>query len=437
MRFKFRAMTIALGLASATLPAQADDLYQIYQQALTKDPVLLQAKATRDAAFEAIDQSRASLLPQISGSLGYGVNWFDDLGEQTDDGGSGSAGLSLNQSIYDHANYVNLALSEKSASQSDANYALAVQNLVVRVSQAYFDVLSAQDALEFVQANKRAIERQLEQTKQRFAVGLTAITDVHEAQAQYDLAVAEEINAQNTLENSYEGLREITGIPHTDLAVLDTQRFSPSTPTPSTHEAWLALGEESSLELLSRRLGVDIAKERINLAKTGHLPSLGLSAGVTKSFSEDDRVGSISNDTTGNVALQLSVPIFQGFSVSSQVEQAKYNFVASSQALEESHRSVVRSLRNSLNNVNASMSTIRAYEQSVVSAESALKATEAGFEVGTRTIVEVLTSTRQLYSAKQQLADARYNYILAVLSLKQAAGTLSEEDVQMINKGLK
>ncbi|WP_028114410.1 outer membrane channel protein TolC [Ferrimonas kyonanensis] len=437
MRFKFRAMTIALGLASATLPAQADDLYQIYQQALTKDPVLLQAKATRDAAFEAIDQSRASLLPQISGSLGYGVNWFDDLGEQTDDGGAGSAGLSLNQSIYDHANYVNLALSEKSASQSDANYALAVQNLVVRVSQAYFDVLSAQDALEFVQANKRAIERQLEQTKQRFAVGLTAITDVHEAQAQYDLAVAEEINAQNTLENSYEGLREITGIPHTDLAVLDTQRFSPSTPTPSTHEAWLALGEESSLELLSRRLGVDIAKERINLAKTGHLPSLGLSAGVTKSFSEDDRVGSISNDTTGNVALQLSVPIFQGFSVSSQVEQAKYNFVASSQALEESHRSVVRSLRNSLNNVNASMSTIRAYEQSVVSAESALKATEAGFEVGTRTIVEVLTSTRQLYSAKQQLADARYNYILAVLSLKQAAGTLSEEDVQMINKGLK
>ncbi|SDI67569.1 outer membrane protein [Ferrimonas sediminum] len=437
MRFKFRAMTIALGLASATLPAQADDLYQIYQQALTKDPVLLQAKATRDAAFEAIDQSRASLLPQISGSLGYGFNWFDDLGEQTDDGGSGNAGLSLNQSIYDHANYVNLALSEKSASQSDANYALAVQNLVVRVSQAYFDVLSAQDALEFVQANKRAIERQLEQTKQRFAVGLTAITDVHEAQAQYDLAVAEEINAQNTLENSYEGLREITGIPHTDLAVLDTQRFSPSTPTPSTHEAWLALGEESSLELLSRRLGVDIAKEQINLAKTGHLPSLGLSAGVTKSFSEDDRIGSISNDTTGNVALQLSVPIFQGFSVSSQVEQAKYNFVASSQALEESHRSVVRSLRNSLNNVNASMSTIRAYEQSVVSAESALKATEAGFEVGTRTIVEVLTSTRQLYSAKQQLADARYNYILAVLSLKQAAGTLSAEDVQMINKGLK
>lgn len=435
MRFKFRAMTIALGLASATLPAQADDLYQIYQQALTKDPVLLQSKATRDSAFEAIDQSRASLLPFISGSLGYGQSWSDDLSESGDS--SGTAGISLSQSIYDHANYVNLALSEKQASQADANYALAVQSLVVRVANAYFAVLSAQDALEFVQANKRAIERQLEQTKQRFAVGLTAITDVHEAQAQFDLAVADEINAQNTLENSYEGLREITGLAHEDLAVLDTDRFSPSQPTPATHDAWLNLGEESSLELLSRRLGVDIAKERIELAKTGHLPSIGVTAGVTKAFDQDDRAGFISNDTTGNVAVELKVPIFSGFSVSSQVEQAKYNFVASSQALEETHRSVVRNLRNSLNNVKASISTINAYQQSVVSAESALKATEAGFEVGTRTIVDVLNSTRQLYSAKQQLADARYNYILAVLSLKQAAGTLSDEDVKLINQGLK
>ncbi|WP_417345268.1 outer membrane channel protein TolC [Ferrimonas sp.] len=437
MRTKFRALTLALGLAGATLPAHADDLYQIYQQALTKDPVLLQSKATRDAAFEAIDQSRASLLPQISGSLGYGYSWFDDLGETSDSGGSGSGSIELGQSIYNHANYVNLALSEKSAAQSDANYSLAAQSLIVRVSNAYFDVLSAQDSLEFVQANKRAIERQLEQTKQRFAVGLTAITDVHEAQAQYDLAIAEEINAQNTLENSYEGLREITGLEHSELSVLDTQRFSPSAPAPATHEAWLALGEESSLELLSRRLGVDIAKEQIELAKTGHLPSLDLAAGITANYGQEDRPNQITNDTTGQIGLTLRVPIFSGFSVTSQVEQAKYNFVASSQALEETHRSVVRNLRNSLNNVKASISTIKAYEQSVVSAESALKATEAGFEVGTRTIVEVLNSTRQLYSAKQQLADARYNYILAVLSLKQAAGTLSAEDVQMINNGLK
>ncbi|MBY5993727.1 outer membrane channel protein TolC [Ferrimonas balearica] len=432
MNFKLRSVCLAVGLASASLSAQADDLLQIYQQALSKDPILLQAKANRDAAYEAIGESRATLLPQINATLGYNNTFYNrEIETREDDGFTG--GLSLSQTIYNHANYVNLDLTKQAASQAELAYNLQVQGLIVRVSQAYFDVLSAQDNLDFVQANKRAIERQLEQTKQRFAVGLTAITDVHEAQAQFDLAVANEIQAQNSLENSYEALREITGIAHSDLHILDTARFSPSQPSPTSHEQWQTIAEDSSLQLLIDRLGVEIAKQQISLAKTGHLPSVGLTA----SYNENASFTNTPDTGEGAVGVQVAIPIFSGFAVSSQVKQANYNFVGAQQSLEESHRNVVRNLRASLNNVNASISSIRAFEQSVVSAESALKATEAGFEVGTRTIVDVLNSTQQLYSAKQQLSDARYGYIVAVLALKQAAGTLAEEDVAMINQGLR
>ncbi|SHH95147.1 outer membrane channel protein TolC [Ferrimonas marina] len=432
MNLKLRSVCVAVGLACSSMAAQADDLLQIYQQALMKDPILLQAKASRDAAYEVIGQSRASLLPQVNASLGYSNTFYNrEIEAREDDGFTG--GLSLNQSIYDHANYVSLDLSKQSASQAELIYSLTEQALIVRVSQAYFDVLSGQDALDFVRANKRAIERQLEQTKQRFAVGLTAITDVHEAQAEFDLAVADEIAAENTLENRLEALREITGLSHRDLNVLDTARFSPNKPTPATHEQWQTIAEESSLNLLVDRLGVEIAKQRIDLAKTGHLPSIGLVA----SYNENTSFSNVQDNGEGTLGVQVNIPIFSGFAVSSQVKQEQANYVGAQQSLEETYRSVIRNTRASLNNVNASLSSIRAFEQSVISAESALKATEAGFEVGNRTIVDVLNSTRQLYSAKQQLADARYGYILSVLTLKQSAGTLSADDLEMINRGLR
>ncbi|GAA4882121.1 outer membrane channel protein TolC [Ferrimonas pelagia] len=433
MNLKLRSVCVAVGLACSSMAAHADDLLQIYQQALTKDPVLLQAMANRDAAYEAIGQRRASLLPQLNATLDYGNTFKNDSNPAAEIQSAGAT-LRLSQSIYNHTNYVNLDLSKQSASRAELQFQQTEQALIVRVSQAYFNVLSAQDNLDFVRANKRAIDRQLEQTKQRFAVGLTAITNVHEAQAQYDLAVANEISAENRLENNFEALREITGLNHKRLNVLDTARFSPSAPTPANHEGWQAIAEESSLSLLISRLAVEISKQQINLAKTGHLPSVGLTANLGQSY---DVENSWSSADSGNIGVQVSVPLFSGFNVTSQVKQAQANYVGAQQGMEESFRSVVRSTRASLNNVNAGLSSIRAYEQSVVSAESALKATEAGFEVGTRTIVEVLDSTRQLYSAKQQLADARYNYIISSLTLKQAAGTLSEDDLAMINKGLR
>ncbi|GLS82472.1 outer membrane channel protein TolC [Paraferrimonas haliotis] len=436
MKFKIRSLCASIALLSVAGTANADDILQIYQQALASDPVVIQAKADRDRLYESITENRSPLLPTISGNIGYDKAWGDNQG-----GNSGfTGGLRLNQVIYDHGAWLNLSLSEKTASQADATYAEALQTLITRVSTAYFNVLAAQDTVEFKEAEKRAIERQLEQTKQRFAVGLTAITGVHEAQAQFDLATADLITAQNQLENSYEALREITGIDHANLNVLDTDRFSAGKTTPSSSAEWLTIAEDSNLALLQRRLGKDIAEQSISLAKSGHLPSLNFQANATTGQERkygNNTIPRPDNYNDQNIAVTMSIPIFEGMRVSSQVKQAQYNYVIASEALEQTHRQVVKSIRSNFNTVNATVSSIRAYEQSVISAESALKATQAGFEVGTRTIVEVLNRTRDLYNSKTQLSNSRYAYINSILQLKAAAGTLNEDDVIAVNNGLK
>ncbi|KAL8188478.1 UNVERIFIED_CONTAM: hypothetical protein K2H54_000331 [Gekko kuhli] len=325
-------------------------------------------------------------------------------------------------------------LKNKNDTQSNNN--AKGESLMLRTAQAYFNVLKAMDTLEFVRANKVAVERQLEQTQQRFEVGLTAITDVHEAEASRDQALADEINAENSLDNSYETLRELTGIDHRQLDVLNTDRFSPQK-TAFGSDKWLELALDKNLQLHSARIGKDIAKEQIDLAKTGHEPTLDLGAGLQTS-NTDYKLDSMpgGNDNQANIGLTFKLPLYSGGATSSKVKQAQYNYVAASELLEKNFRSVQSTVRSSYNNVNASIGSVRAYSQSVISADSALKATEAGYEVGTRTIVDVLDSTRKLYEAKQKLSEARYNYILNILSLKQAAGVLEAQDLVEVNQGL-
>ncbi len=428
-----RTLLSVMVLLGVSAGAHAENLLDIYQQAQIKDPQLLQSKAVRDQAFEKINESRAALLPQIN--LGAGLNYLQNKND-TQSNNKASGSLSLDQSIYRRSNWVNLDLTEKGATQSDVAYNLEVQNLMVRSATAYFNVLKAMDTLEFVRANKVAVERQLEQTQQRFEVGLTAITDVHEAEASRDQALADEINAENDLANSYEALRELTGIDHRNLDVLNTDRFSPQK-TAFGSDKWLELALDKNLQLHSARITKDIAKEQIDLAKTGHEPTLDLGAGLQTS-NTDYKLDSISggNDNQANIGLTFKLPIYSGGATSSKVKQAQYNYVAASELLEKNFRSVQSTVRSSYNNVNASIGSVRAYSQSVISADSALKATEAGYEVGTRTIVDVLDSTRKLYDAKQKLSAARYNYILNILSLKQAAGVLEAQDLVEVNQGL-
>jgi len=427
-------ISVALGGLSAA--ASADDLAQIYDQAKENDPQLLSAAATRDAAFEAVTSSRSTMLPQINLTAGYNINNSD---AQVRDSELLSAGVSFSQELYNRSSWVALNTAEKQARQADAQYAVAQQSLILRVAQAYFSVLSAQDNLEFVRAEKAAVARQLEQTKQRFEVGLSAITDVHDAQAQYDTVLADEVLAQNTLVNSYEAVREITGQEPQNLSILDTARFS-ATPSNESMDALVNDAQQKNLTLLSSRIAQDIAKDNIALASSGHLPSLTLDGGYDYGKQFDKSASSYSSYHDYNdlsIGVNLNVPLYTGGKVTSQTKQAEYAYVAASQDLEASYRSVVKDVRANNNNINSSIGALRAYEQSVVSAKSALEATEAGFDVGTRTIVDVLDSTRSLYDANKNLSEARYNYILSVLQLRQAVGTLSEQDIMDINNGLK
>ena len=448
-------ISLMLGFGMTT-PVLADSLLEVYQQALANDPVVNRAKAQRDAAYQGIPLSRASLLPQISGNIQQSYSSAERTNATPGlpnasfdiDSSSTSWGLSLQMSLYDHSRWLGLNQAELSAEQSDANYAAALQQLIVRTVTAYLDVLRAQDNLDFVRAEKRAIERQLEQTKQRFEVGLTAITDVHEAQANYDNTVAQEIVAENRIELAREALRVITGKYHDRLDILDTERFAAFPPSPKVVTDWLKIAEEANLTLLAQRLAMDVAKMNIDIATAGHYPTLGLSAsyGSSKSTSKSPALKSDTNPSgevktpyqdSQSIGITLSVPIYQGGQVSAQTDQARAQFVSAGQDLELAHRQTIQSVRSSFNDVNASISTIRALEQAVVSAESALKATEAGFDVGTRTIVDVLNSTRNLFNARANLSGARYDFIQAMVTLKQAAGNLKAEDIELLEQGMK
>lgn len=429
-------LSLIIGM-SITSSVYADSLFDVYQQALQNDPTTLQAKASKEAAFVNIDVSRASLLPQISLSLSANKSYGDS------ESSSNSAGLTLSQSIYNHSNWIALDRAELVASQADTTYGQAMQNLIVRTVSAYFATLQAQDDLAFAGAEKRAIERQLEQTKQRFEVGLTAITDVHEAQAQYDTSVAAEISAENAVETNLEALREITGAYHPDINILNTGMFSASMPNPSDINNWLKLAEERNLQLLASNASVDIAKFDIKSARAGHYPTVSLSASATSSdngstpvITEDGLSSSSERFNTYGVGISVAVPLYNGGRITANVDSAKYNFIATSEERERIHRQVVRSVRSNYNDVKAAISRIKAFEQAVISAESALKATEAGFDVGTRTIVDVLNSTRNLFDARRNLSSARYGYVTSTMSLKLAAGMLSEQDVKDIDMGL-
>jgi outer membrane protein len=442
------SVLVGLTFSATTSVAYADDLAQVFQLALQNDPTLQQVDAQRRAAQKGIDITKSAFWPQVNLSAGYSRSesesaTYDSVAQSfivVDSENRGwNAGLNLSQTVFDMNVWDRAELSEKQAYQAEVNYLSVRQQLMIRVVNAYFTVLERQDDLEFATAEKKAIERQLEQTKQRFSVGLTAITDVHEAQAQYDTSVAAEIQAKNAVEIAQESLREITGRYHQDLAQLNTETFSPESPEPADAMQWVKIAEDKNLQLLVQRVSVEIAEQQIDLARNGHLPTVSLNG----SYSTRDTTTTVRGNEvdfprmdSNSIGLSLNVPFFTGFRTSAEVDQARENYVASSQELEGVRRGVERQVRNAFYDMVASQATIRAFEQAVVSAESALKATQTGFEVGTRTIVDVLNSTRNLYNARRNLSSARYGYIRQYLTLKQASGQISEQDLVAINASL-
>lgn len=443
MNKKLSTLIIAIATAITSANAQAEDLLTVYQQALLNDTVVLKAQAQYDIVKEDIGQARSALLPQINAFSSYTDGENDSLDPNIDgtfttltsEFNSLGYGASLNMQLYHHDSWLRLNIAEKSAHQSDLTYQVAKQDLIVRVAQAYFALLSTKDDLVFAQAEKAAIARQLEQTKQRFSVGLTAITDVYEAQAQYDTSVTQEIRAKNAIFSAEEELRVITNTYPDNINILNTDRFSTTTPTPNSADEWQKTAEAKNLDLIAAKVGIDISKQNIDAARAGHYPTLDFGATYNNADGETNGIDTPAlNDYS--VGVTLNVPIYSGGAIESSVRQAQSRFVLASQDLMQTHRAVVRTTRNAYNTVVTTMSSIKAFEQSVLSATKALEATEAGFEVGTRTIVDVLDSTRNLYNAKRNLSSTRYSYIQNVLLLKRAGGTITDQDIIAINTGL-
>lgn len=433
---KLFSLLIGLGIASVSGASVAENLLQVYQQAVASNPDLRKSAADRDAAFEKINQQRSTLLPQLG--LGADYSWRNNYRDASGiNSNVANASLQLTQTLFDMSKWRSLTLQEKNASIQDVIYQNAQQQLILNTATAYFNVLRAVDTLSYIESQKQAIYRQLDQTTQRFNVGLVAITDVQNARAQYDSVLANEVIARNELDNTSEQLRQISGNYYTNLASLNVKTFS--TETPKAVNSLVSKAESHNLSLLQAQLSQQLAREQIRQAQDGHLPTLDLTASTGISNTKHSGRNAIGPQYTNTnigqnaIGLKFTLPLYSGGAVNSQVKQAQYNFVGSSESLESVHRSVVQTVRSSWNNINASISSIKAYQQAVISAQSSLDAMEAGYSVGTRTIVDVLDATTNLYNAKQQLSNARYTYLINQLNIKSALGVLNEQDLQTLN----
>lgn len=403
-------------------PAAAEDLLQVYRQALDSDPVLKAAVANRDAAQEAKPQARALLLPSVGINADQSrssVSGQTDLNTHT-------YALSVQQPLYNRGNLVQQRLADAVIGQSDVDLRNTENTLILRVSQGYFGVLAALDDLTYATAEKNAFARQLEQANRRFEVGLATITDVYDAQARFDAAVSQEIAATNTLADARESLRQLTGQEYARLNLL-SEKMPLTLPKPTDPEAWVRMALDNNLQLLSAGFTVEQARQNIQLQKAGHYPTLNLQA-VSADFDTD-----LISGTRNEVSLQLAIPLYTGGAVSSRSRQAAYTYEASRQSLENLQRDTIRTVRNAYRGQETAISQIKALDQTRVSTRSALEANQAGYEVGTRTIVDVLDAERNVYLAARNYAAARYSYIANYLVLRQSAGQLSEADVAEIN----
>jgi len=455
--------TIRLLCASGLLTVLAhsaaaqEGLMEIYQRALQNDPAIREAEARFLASSEVRPQARSQLLPSLSFSTSTSGSFTEDPNPPTNpitgenepgfggteaDSDSTAWQINVNQTVFDWSQILSLKQADKRVAQAQTEYEAQRQQLLIRVAEAYFAVLAAEDSLEAQQVAREAFERQLEQAQRRFEVGLIAITDVQETQAGFDSAVAQEIEAQRVLATEQERLREIIGEYVTDLASPDDE-IPLVSPDPRNPDEWVRVALRQNLALISARLAADIAQDDISIQRASRLPTLTLSSGYRSNRTEREQITerlqgdlvrrSLSESEGYQWQLNLQVPLFTGGLNSSRIQQSVYQHRAQVQAAERVARETERATRDAFLGVESSISRVRALRQAVESAQTALRATEAGYEVGTRTSVEVQQSLEQLTRAQTDYARARYEYILNTLRLKQAAGTLTVADIEQVD----
>jgi outer membrane protein len=433
-----RNPVIALLLAGAfaSLNAHATDVLQAYREALANDAQYASARATLAAGQEKSVQGRSGLLPNVAVSGAYSRNNLDSssLPRSVDYSGNGYT-LSLSQPLFRVANWEQYQEGKLSVAASEAQFAQAQQDLIVRVAQAYFDVLAAQDALASLQAQKVAITEQLASAKRNFEVGTATITDTHEAQARYDLAAAQEIAAQNDLQIKRNALEQITNQPAGNLADL-RPGVTLQPPQPATAETWVQSAEQQNYGVVSQQLALEIARREIKRNRAGHYPTVDLVA--SRSHSNQGTVSTIGATTDSTaIGVQWAIPLFSGFAVDSKVREAIALEDKARADLENARRIAAQGARQSFLGVTAGLAQVKALEAAEVSSQSALESNRLGYQVGVRINIDVLNAQQQLYSTRRDLAKARYDTLVNGLRLKSAAGTLKEEDLAQVNALLK
>ena len=415
--------------------SQADDLISSYKLALLADPQYQAAIEAHNAALEVVPQARAALLPNIGIDGDVSRDRFDPRNDAaTSYATNQTYSIGLRQTLYQRERFIQLKQADSLVAQADALLIAAQQDLILRVATRYFLVLGTYDNLEFVQGDKEAIARTLDQAKQRFEVGLAPITDTLEAQARYDIAVSNEINAEQLLADAGEALRELTGELPIAPEVLRPE-IPMLKPDPVNQDEWVAAAVEQNPLVLAARATTEVAKQEIQVQRSGHYPSVDATADYSY---RDNQFGGVfplkRNDAS--IGLELNIPIYQGGRVSSQTRQSRYEYNQTQEDLVKQRRATERQTRDNYRGVLAGISKVEALQHAVLSNEKAVEAAETGFEVGTRAIIDVLDAQRDLLATRRDYARSRYDYLLDTLELKQATGILSATDLARINEWL-
>ncbi|MDG1082353.1 MAG: TolC family outer membrane protein, partial [Porticoccaceae bacterium] len=401
--------------------ALSDSLVDIYESALENDPVLRAARATFNADLEGKNISRAALLPQLAISGEYKESETNDSSPLFGSGGTidsdgNSYGASISQAIFDMPSWYRFQGSKSLSESARAQFAADQQSLIIRVSDAYFNVLRAYDNMQTRNAEERAIQRQLEQTRERFEVGLLPVTDVHEAQAVYDDAVVNSLEAQGALNIAFEQLQVLTGEEHNVLAGL-AAKFVATNPQPLSNSEWVDFAIGNNYPLKVAKLGKDAAYNNAKAAAAARLPKVTGSATYFDSDSDGTRYNDpFDSQQDGNTfAISVSMPIWLGGSLDAQRRQAKQRSIAFDEGYIATKRNTIQATRSLHQLVLTNTARVKARAQSITSADSALQATQAGYEVGTRNIVDVLVAQRTVFQARRNFANARYDYILSMM----------------------
>ncbi len=428
------AMSLAIGLLPATSALAADSLLGVYERARQSDPQFQQAIADRQARAQALPQAKALLRPNLSLNSAY-----ETIDSDSDLSGSRSDveyeqlsyGVSLTQPLYRYARGQGVDQASALVEQANATFSFAEQSLILRTAERYFAVLDAREALDAAQASLQAIERQLEQAQQRFEVGVIARTDVEEAKAQADLARAQRLQADNELASRREALRELTDRAPAVLAGLQ-EGVDLSAPSPADPEQWRTRAQTDNAQFIAAKFAAEAAMQGVDVERGSRFPQLD----VVASYDGVEQYGNNGRDPSSDqyrAGLELTIPFYQGGGVSARVKEAQFRYTEAREILEQTRRTVSRDAANAYRGAITALERVRALDQARISTQAALDATEAGFDVGTRTIVDVLNAQRERFNAERDYEQARHAYLVNTLRLRQAAGSLSLEDLRAVN----